>query len=269
MAPGDGLVGRDAELAVAAAALCELGDGCAAAVVIEGEPGIGKTRLTRIIGDEALAAGAQVFRGEAHPFERSRPFGVVASALGLTRRSTDPRRAAIGSLLAGAGRRCVDGATGRRPLPGRRGDHRARGVGERGGTRVAGGRGHPLGGQCQPDGHLVDGASAAVLSAAHRRDAPASPPVGRRGPAARRPGDRRCTHPVSRAADARRPVRPRPSRARRIARPQTHQSARHHREGTRSGPRRCCARSTTKVCCDATTRWTRPAPSSPRRSGIW
>ncbi len=39
--------------------------------------------------------------GHAHPFERTRPFGVVAAALGLSRRSPDPRRAAIGALLAG------------------------------------------------------------------------------------------------------------------------------------------------------------------------
>jgi predicted ATPase len=44
-----------------------------------------------------------VFRGEAHPFERTRPFGVVATALGLSRRSEDARRAAIGALLAGEG----------------------------------------------------------------------------------------------------------------------------------------------------------------------
>jgi len=42
-----------------------------------------------------------VFRGEAHPFERTHPFGVVADALDLRRRSPDPRRAMIGSLLAG------------------------------------------------------------------------------------------------------------------------------------------------------------------------
>ncbi len=38
---------------------------------------------------------------EAHPFERTRPFGRIAAALGLRRQSRDPRRAAIGRLLAG------------------------------------------------------------------------------------------------------------------------------------------------------------------------
>jgi hypothetical protein len=39
----------------------------------------------------------------AHLFERTRPFGVVAAALDLSRRSQDPRRAAVGALLAGQG----------------------------------------------------------------------------------------------------------------------------------------------------------------------
>jgi hypothetical protein len=42
-----------------------------------------------------------VFRGEAHPFERTHPFGAVADALDLRRRSPHPRRAMIGGLLVG------------------------------------------------------------------------------------------------------------------------------------------------------------------------
>ena len=44
-----------------------------------------------------------MYGGQAHPFERTRPFGVVAAALSLSRRSPDPRRAAIGELLGGRG----------------------------------------------------------------------------------------------------------------------------------------------------------------------
>ena len=44
-----------------------------------------------------------VFCGQAHPFARTRPFGVVAAALDLSRRSPDPRKAAIGALLTGDG----------------------------------------------------------------------------------------------------------------------------------------------------------------------
>jgi predicted ATPase len=97
------LVGREAEFAVAAAAVRDVSEGRASAIVIEGEAGIGKTRLVQSLVDDARARGVTVFCGQAHPFERTRPFGVVATALDLNRRSLDPRRAAIGALLVGHG----------------------------------------------------------------------------------------------------------------------------------------------------------------------
>ncbi len=99
----EGLVGRDGELALAAAAVRELSAGRASVLTIEGEAGIGKTRLVQSIVDDARSRDLSVFAGQAHPFERSRPFGVVAGALDLSRRSPDPRKAAIGALLAGQG----------------------------------------------------------------------------------------------------------------------------------------------------------------------
>src|SRR5499427_6971840 len=97
------LVGRAAELGLAAAAVRRLREGRASALVIEGEAGIGKTRLVQSIVDDARSRDVAAFCGRAHPFERTRPFGVVAAALDLSRRSSDPRRAAIGALLAGHG----------------------------------------------------------------------------------------------------------------------------------------------------------------------
>jgi DNA-binding CsgD family transcriptional regulator len=99
----NGVVGREAELAIAAAAVRQLCDGRGSTLAIEGEAGIGKTRLVQSVVDDARARGVSVFIGQAHPFERTRPFGVIASALELSRRSPDPRRAAIGRLLAGRG----------------------------------------------------------------------------------------------------------------------------------------------------------------------
>ena len=109
----EGLVGREAELAVAALAVRELDEGRASVLAVEGEAGIGKTRLVQSIVGDAHARGLAVFRGQAHPFERTRPFGVVAEALDLRRRSADPRRAAIGALLTGqeGGRRHGPAAT--------------------------------------------------------------------------------------------------------------------------------------------------------------
>jgi DNA-binding CsgD family transcriptional regulator/tetratricopeptide (TPR) repeat protein len=97
----EAFVGREAELGVAAAAVRELSEGRASALVIEGEAGIGKTRLVQSVIDDARSRNVAVFWGQAHPFERARPFGVVAAALGLSRRSPDQRRAAIGGLIAG------------------------------------------------------------------------------------------------------------------------------------------------------------------------
>src|SRR5262249_11160743 len=96
----DGLVGREAELSQAAAAVRELGRGRASVLLVEGEAGIGKTRLVESLVEDARRRDYLVFSGQGHPFERTRPFGVVAAALGLTARSPDPRRAAISSLLA-------------------------------------------------------------------------------------------------------------------------------------------------------------------------
>lgn len=103
MPSAEGLVGREAELALAAAAVRQLSEGRASALAIEGEAGIGKTRLVQSIVDDARSRDVAVFCGQAHPFERTRPFGVAAAALDLSRRSPDPRRAAIGALLADQG----------------------------------------------------------------------------------------------------------------------------------------------------------------------
>ncbi len=48
MSSAEGLVGREVELALAAAAVRDLSEGRASALVIEGEAGIGKTRLVRV-----------------------------------------------------------------------------------------------------------------------------------------------------------------------------------------------------------------------------
>jgi DNA-binding CsgD family transcriptional regulator/tetratricopeptide (TPR) repeat protein len=97
----DSLVGRDLELQLVRGMVRDVRAGQAEVLLIEGEPGIGKSRLVQSLIAEAYAVGAVVFCGEAHPFERTHPFGVVADALDLRRRSADARRAMIGNLLAG------------------------------------------------------------------------------------------------------------------------------------------------------------------------
>ena len=96
------LVGREAEFALAASAVRQLSEGRASVLIIEGEAGIGKTRLVQSIVDNARSRDVAVCYGQAHPFERTRPFGVVAAALDLSRRSGVGR----GTWRAGPGRGC-------------------------------------------------------------------------------------------------------------------------------------------------------------------
>ena len=98
-----GIRGRAAETQVLGETLDRVASGRPMAVLIEGEAGIGKTRLL----DEALQAarsrGMQVVSGVAGELEQTRPFGLVAGAFGCVRSSPDPRRAAIWRLLATKG----------------------------------------------------------------------------------------------------------------------------------------------------------------------
>ena len=72
-------------------------------MLIEGEAGIGKTRLLAGVLEDARGRGMQVAAGRAEELERTRPFGLVAAAFGCVRSSPDPRRAAIAALLATRG----------------------------------------------------------------------------------------------------------------------------------------------------------------------
>lgn len=95
------VVGRNRELALARRIVADLRQSLGTTLLIEGEAGIGKSRLVQWMVDEAGSADITVLRGEGHPFERSRPFGVIVDALDLRRRSPDRRRANIALLLAG------------------------------------------------------------------------------------------------------------------------------------------------------------------------
>ena len=93
--------GREAEIAVLGDALDLVESGRRAVVLIEGEAGIGKTRLLDAALDDARRRGMQVAAGRAEELEGMRPFGLMTGVFGCTRSATDPRRAAIGELLSG------------------------------------------------------------------------------------------------------------------------------------------------------------------------
>jgi predicted ATPase len=100
VAPALRIRGRAAEMAVLGEALGLSAAGRSAVVLIEGEAGIGKTRLLDEALQDARGRDMQVAVGRAEELEQTRPFGLVASAFGCARSSPDPRRAAIGGLLA-------------------------------------------------------------------------------------------------------------------------------------------------------------------------
>ena len=59
--PVGALIGRDGELALLTGLLRELSKGRGGSVLIEGEPGIGKSTLVRAVVAEAPVLGCQVF----------------------------------------------------------------------------------------------------------------------------------------------------------------------------------------------------------------
>src|SRR5690348_7046587 len=100
VAPVPRICGREAEIQALGEALGRVAAGGPAVVLIEGEAGIGKTRLLAQVLEDARGRGMQVATGRAEELERTRPFGLLAAAFGCTRSSPDLRRAAIAGLLA-------------------------------------------------------------------------------------------------------------------------------------------------------------------------
>jgi len=101
-APVPGTRGREAETAILDGAIGRAASGRLAVVLIDGEAGIGKTRLVQDALETARGRGLQVAAGRAAELDRTRPFGLVAGMFGCARSSPDPRRAAIGELLGAA-----------------------------------------------------------------------------------------------------------------------------------------------------------------------
>src|SRR5215467_1986170 len=94
------LRGRGPEAEILGEVLDQVAAGRPALVLVEGEPGIGKTRLLDHALADARARGMQAARGRAEELEQARPFGLVAAVFGCEKSSSDPRRAAIADLLA-------------------------------------------------------------------------------------------------------------------------------------------------------------------------
>ncbi|HEX4705778.1 MAG TPA: AAA family ATPase [Pseudonocardiaceae bacterium] len=124
------LVGRDRELSWLLRRVTDTVAGRGHVVLVEGEPGIGKTALVRAVCAAAADRGATVFLGAGDELARALPLVPLLDALEVSESSPDPDRAAVirllhgdtkqstADLVAAAGERLiglVDDACGRGP----------------------------------------------------------------------------------------------------------------------------------------------------------
>jgi DNA-binding CsgD family transcriptional regulator len=98
--PGSALIGRDAEIAMLVSLVTEVTAGRGGAVLIEGEPGIGKSSLVRAALAEA-GSGCQVFWGAGDELGEALPLLPLLEALRVREPSANPRRSMILRLLRG------------------------------------------------------------------------------------------------------------------------------------------------------------------------
>src|SRR6516165_4587213 len=99
--PAGALVGRDNELALLSGLLRETARGRGSSVLIEGEPGIGKSALVRAAVAEAPAAGCEVFWGAGDELGQALPLLPFLDGLRVREPPANPRRNTIVGLLRG------------------------------------------------------------------------------------------------------------------------------------------------------------------------
>ncbi|HET6703876.1 ATP-binding protein, partial [Amycolatopsis sp.] len=97
----DLLIGRDGELSRLASWVHDVADGRGRAVLVDGEPGIGKSTLVRAACAVATRSGCQVFRGAGDELSQALPLLPLLDALRITGSAPDSRRGAIAGLLRG------------------------------------------------------------------------------------------------------------------------------------------------------------------------
>jgi DNA-binding CsgD family transcriptional regulator len=97
------VAGRDAELAVLAGAVGDLAAGRGRSMLIEGEPGIGKSALAVAGLAGVQDVGGSVLWGVCDELGRRFPLAVMLETLGVHALSADPRRAEVAAALSGSG----------------------------------------------------------------------------------------------------------------------------------------------------------------------
>jgi DNA-binding CsgD family transcriptional regulator/tetratricopeptide (TPR) repeat protein len=99
--PAGALVGRDSEMALLTGLINEVARGRGGSVLIEGEPGIGKSALVQAAVAQAPEAGCQVFWGTGDELGQELPLLPFLDALRVRETSANPRREMIVRLLRG------------------------------------------------------------------------------------------------------------------------------------------------------------------------
>ena len=95
------LVGRRAELDALRSVVDDAAKGQARAGLLEGEAGIGKTRLLAEALGLARERGFQVFSGACDELEQDRPLRALGEALEVERGAPDPRPRRVGPPARG------------------------------------------------------------------------------------------------------------------------------------------------------------------------
>jgi DNA-binding CsgD family transcriptional regulator/tetratricopeptide (TPR) repeat protein len=101
LTPAGSLVGRDSEMALLTGLIREVARGRGSSVLIEGEPGIGKSALVRAAVAEAPEAGCEVFWGAGDELGQALPLLPFLDGLLVREPSANPRRNTIVRLLRG------------------------------------------------------------------------------------------------------------------------------------------------------------------------
>ncbi len=99
--PAGALVGRHSEMALLTGLIKEVARGRGGSVLIEGEPGIGKSALVHAAVAETPEAGCQVFWGAGDELGQALPLLPFLDGLRVREPATNPRRNAIVRLLRG------------------------------------------------------------------------------------------------------------------------------------------------------------------------
>jgi hypothetical protein len=95
------LIGRDSDLAMLAGLVAGVAAGRGSAVLVEGEPGIGKSALVRAALAGAASLGCQVFWGTGDELGQALPLQPLLDGLRVREPSSNPRRNTIVRLLRG------------------------------------------------------------------------------------------------------------------------------------------------------------------------